>query len=237
MDATLQLRLLRNLVSELQHAVDEGVNLERVDSLITRAERALRSFVLLLAAHPTDLVIYNCITTLQSVVGILNSVPCVLHDHGGAESYCFSAHIDFSGAVGRPRIVITHAMLDYFFSYGFSASSIAMLLQVSLSTVRRRMCEYDLRVRDLYSSISDSKLDRLITSIQHENPNFGYRMMQGYLLSHGHRVQQNRVRESMTRTDPEGVLSHWCTTIQCRCYSVSSPNALWHIDGHHKLMR
>ena len=121
--------------------------------------------------------------------------------------------------------------MNYFLSNGFIT---AMLLQVPLSTLRRRMYGYDMRIRDTCSSISDVELDRIITTIQHENPNCGYRMMQGYLTRLGHRIQQSRVRESMVRTDPEGVR---CTTVQRRCYSVSSPNALWHIDGHHRLIR
>ena len=99
---------------------------------------------------------------------------------------------------------MTVSVLEYFFSHGFSATTTAMLLQVSLSTIRRRMTEYGIRVRDLYSTISDTDLDRAITSIQHQNPNCGYRMMGGYLAQLGHRVQQTRIREAMAQTDPEG---------------------------------
>ena len=91
--------------------------------------------------------------------------------------------------------------------------------------------------RDLYSRISDSELDRIVTSVQHEHPNSGYRMMQGYVARLGHRVQQTRIRESMARTDPDGVLSRWFTAVHRRSYYVSTPNALWHIDGHHRLIR
>ena len=99
------------------------------------------------------------------------------------------------------------------------------------------MNDYGMTIRDTYSRISDSELDRIVTYVQHENPNCGYRMMQGYVAQLGHKVQQNRIRESMARTDPLGVMSRWCTTVQRRSYSVSSPNALWHIDGHHRLIR
>jgi hypothetical protein len=99
------------------------------------------------------------------------------------------------------------------------------------------MCEYNVRIRDRYSDIDDAELDRIVTSVQHRNPNCGYRMMSGYIARLGHQVQQCRIREAMARTDPEGLISRWCTTIHRRCYSVSSPNALWHIDGHHRLIR
>ena len=119
----------------------------------------------------------------------------------------------------------------------FSATSISVLLQVSLSTLRRRMREHRMTVRGRYSNIEDEELDRIVTSIQHQNPNCGFRMMQGYISRLGYRVQQTRIRVAMARTDPEGILSRWCGSVHRRSYSVSSPNALWHIDGHHRLIR
>jgi hypothetical protein len=37
--------------------------------------------------------------------------------------------------------------------------------------------------------------------------------------------------EEIARADPEGVALRWAHTVQRRTYSVSGPNALWHIDG------
>ena len=88
-----------------------------------------------------------------------------------------------------------------------------------------------------YSDISNEELDTLITSIQYQYPNCGYRMMVGHLCTLNHRVQQTRVREAMLRTDPQGVISRWCNTVVRRVYSVRSPNSLWHIDGNHRLIR
>ena len=52
-------------------------------------------------------------------------------------------------------------------------------------------------------------------------------------------MQEWRVRESMHRVDPEGILvrSLEIQTIQRRGYSVISPKALYHIDSNHKLIR
>ena len=55
--------------------------------------------------------------------------------------------------------------------------------------------------------------------------------------SRGQRVQQMRVRASMRRTDPEGTILRWFDVTERREYKVSGPNALWHIDGNHKLIR
>ena len=227
--------LLRRLIVEIRRTVEDGVNAERLDVLTTLAERALRAFVLVIAVRPSTSMENNVIA-MQGVVRNLNRMLCSLEDIS-SEPYGYHPPVFFSGARGRPKICLTPGMLNYFFSHGFSATTTAMLLQVSLSTVRRRMCDFGMRVRDRYSVISNQELDRIVTLVQHQNPNCGYRMMQGYVSRLGHKVQQTRIREAMARTDPEGLVSRWCYLVHRRCYSVSSPNALWHIDGHHRLIR
>ena len=115
--------------------------------------------------------------------------------------------VQFSGERGRPKLEITKPMLEFFFGHGFSASTTARLLHVCLRTVRRRMSEFGMLIRSQYSNISIEELDTLITSIQFQYPNCGYRMMIGHLRTFNHRVQQTRVREAMLRTDPQGVIS------------------------------
>ena len=112
-----------------------------------------------------------------------------------------------------------------------------MVLGVSLSTIRRRMAEYQLCVSSLYSTITDHELDALVAQIKERFPNSGYRLMQAHVKHEGHRVTQVRIRESLRRVDPEGTALRWATSIQRRKYSVNSPLSLWHLDGNHKLNR
>lgn len=228
-------RLVRYLVLEIQHTVEGGIAFEYLDVISTLAERILRAFSIIVVGHPTP-VMESCVAAMQEVVRCLNRMASSLEDPS-LEPYGYHLPIVFHGARGRPKIQLSQGMLSYFFSNGFSATTTSMLLQVSLSTVRRRMREYNMTIRSRYSDISDEELDRIVTSVEHRNPNCGYRMMQGYVARLSHTVQQTRIRESMARTDPEGVVSRWCNTVHRRCYSVSSPNALWHIDGHHRLIR
>lgn len=88
-----------------------------------------------------------------------------------------------------------------------------------------------------YSEISDEQLDQLVTAAQSTNPNIGIRMLKGLLHSKGHRVQRERIRQSLLRTDPMGVIQRWKEAARRRHYNVQSPLALWHIDGNHKLIR
>ena len=138
---------------------------------------------------------------------------------------------------GRPRLNITKQQMEYLLDLGFSCSKIAGVIGVSLSTIRRRMLEYDLSVGALYSNISDTELDRIAGQIKQDFPNCGYRMMQGHLLRQGHRIPQSRIRDCLHRIDAEGVAIRWASTVQRRRYNVPSPLSLWHIDGNHKLIR
>ena len=99
------------------------------------------------------------------------------------------------------------------------------------------MAGFGLSVQSRYSNMSDGELDRIVTTIMHQHPHCGYRMIQEFLASLGHRVQQNRVRDCLIRLDPEGVIARWNCTVHHRSYSDATPNALWHIDGNHRLIR
>ena len=101
-----------------------------------------------------------------------------------------------------------------------------------------------------YSDISDHDRDHLVRDIQCNNPNIGTCMVQGYLKSRGIFIQIqgylksrgifiqiHRVRGSVLRTNPIRALTRWQQVISRRSYSVPGPNSLWHIDGHHSLVR
>ena len=106
-------------------------------------------------------------------------------------------------------------------------------------TVVRRLREFGLSCRAVYSLMSDEQLDTIMLSILAEFPETGYKRMTGFLKARGIVLQQSRIREAMRRVNPEGTLSR-ALRIQClnrRSYQVASPLALWHIDGNHKLIR
>ncbi len=88
-----------------------------------------------------------------------------------------------------------------------------------------------------YSSISDDSLVQVLKAYVVGNPNIGYKAAKAHLHSRGINVQYERVRLAMLRIDPGGVALRWSNVVKRRTYHVSTPNALWHIDGHHKLIR
>lgn len=74
-------------------------------------------------------------------------------------------------------------------------------------------------------------------SEQHEQPNIGYRIMRSLLLRHGITIPEQHIRQSLCRVDPIRVAHRWSCCIYRRSYRVSCPNALWHIDSYHALIR
>ena len=140
-----------------------------------------------------------------------------------------------SGAAGRPKSNIPQEQLQYLIDHEISMTKIAQALGVSKSTIKRRVREYGISVGPRIV-LDDSELDTLVRDIQREFPNAGYRRIHSQLKSRGVKVTQSRVRESMQRTDPEGVAMRWLNITPRAVYSVRGPLSLWHIDGNHKLI-
>jgi len=138
---------------------------------------------------------------------------------------------------GRPKFHVSFEQLEHLLKIGLNCSSIASLLGVSLRTVRRRMSEFGLSVREYYTDINDSQLDFIVEGVKSIFPNYGYRMLQGHLRGLGIILTQQRVRESLNRVDPCGSAIRWASSIQRRRYHVEGTLSLWHIDGNHKLIR
>jgi hypothetical protein len=63
------------------------------------------------------------------------------------------------------------------------------------------------------------------------------RYLVGFLHRHGVKVQKVRIKQSIDRVDPIGRTLRQRQPTRRRKYEVPRPNALWHIDGHHKLIR
>lgn len=88
-----------------------------------------------------------------------------------------------------------------------------------------------------FSELSDEDLDILVKTFCATKPESGIRYLIGFLQRHGLRVQQKRVLSSISRVDRLGrTLRRRRTQAPRRQYKVARPNALWHIDGHHKLI-
>ena len=138
--------------------------------------------------------------------------------------------------IGRPSLIVEEDKLRFFVDKGFKVADIATLFGVSKRTIERRLSLYHLSTRS-YTNISDTDLDDIVSGISGAFPKCGEKMTDGRLRSRGILVQRDRVRESLRRVDPVGSQLRRRMALHRRVYNVTSPNALWHLDGNHKLIR
>lgn len=137
---------------------------------------------------------------------------------------------------GRPKLRVNLDQVELLRSSGFSWREVANAFLISRTTLWRRIKESGYQFSS-FVDISDNDLDSLVRSFHHNHPQSGVCMLQGYLNSIGTHVQRERVRGSLSRVDPLGSVLRRHQTISRRRYCVPGPNSLWHIDGHHSLIR
>ena len=141
-----------------------------------------------------------------------------------------------TGNLGRPQLIINIEQVELLRTAEFTWEQVAEILGISRTTLWQRFHELGIPLRK-YTDISEHDLDYLVRDFQHNNPNIGVSMLQGYLKSRGIFVQRHTIRQSVLPTNPIRALTRWQQVISRRSYSVPGPNSLWHIDGHHSLIR
>ncbi|XP_071340932.1 uncharacterized protein [Trachinotus anak] len=188
-----------------------------------------------------ELVFLNAVSSQVTVCPAILDALTQLHNLINLEKEQREHHIAVvqfeEGPAGR--MTKSPDYLSKLLELNLSVPCIAKLLGMSRRTVYRRMAEFDLSVKALYSTITDDELDQCVREIKSRQPNSGYRMMKALLQARGLRVQYNRVRASMHRVDTTGVINRMVHVgcIARRTYSVPGPQSLMHIDTNHKLIR
>lgn len=195
---------------------------EDTDGSLFEAERLLRDI-----AFVSDLLPQAESEILLNAIG---SIYLSLEDQKASEDRPRSVR-------GRPCIIISEEQLSLLLSFNFKLIDIASMLQVSTSTVRRRIIEFGLEDEVNFSIVTDAQLDNIANQFSINHPNSGEKSFEGYLRHMGMRVQRSRIRSSLQRIDPRGVRNRFNATLHRRQYCVPMPNSLWHIDGYHKLIR
>ncbi|KAK1227827.1 hypothetical protein PQX77_009155 [Marasmius sp. AFHP31] len=111
----------------------------------------------------------------------------------------------------------------------------ARTIKVSTKTLLTYMKEFGIGSK--FSTISDQDLDNITREVQQTRPGTGRRYLARHLASAGIKVERERIRKSLARADPIGQAIREKEAAERRDYRVPRPNASWHIDGHHKLIR
>ena len=159
-------------------------------------------------------------------------------EKGDENTSGFQCEKVFDGDRGRPRYNTTKQQLEYFLDFGFTATGISAMLGVSEPTIRRYLQEFGLSRRN-FTTLSDEALDGIVTGIKEDFQQSGYRVIRGILRARGYHVAERCVMECLKSVDLERVIicSLQLQIVHRRGYKVYGPNALWHVDTNHKLIR
>ena len=230
---------MREMISDFSVYDTEGrtMDLDVAEGYKWRLETLSREMLALETSGELDLHESTALEYLLKSYSVINEVVEKLERLEWSQPCQPDVSVISDGNVGRPKFDISFSLLRTLLEDGFAVPNIAGILGVSVSTVRRRMTDFHLSVRQMYSTISDSDLEKAISDIQLAHPNWGNRLMYGYLISIGIRVPFHRVREAQAHNDPEGSFIRRLRFLNRRRYCVPGPQWLWHIDGNHKLIR
>ena len=153
-------------------------------------------------------------------------------------SYPPSSHLFliYSFSVGRPRIDVNIEEIELLRSMRFTWTKISELLGISRSTLYRKLEEEGMSQEVHYTSISDHDLDDQIIAIKLAHPNDGEVLLNGHLIRRKIFIPRSKLRASIHRVDPTNTALRKSITVRRRVYHAEGPNAVWHVDGHHKLI-
>ncbi len=155
-----------------------------------------------------------------------------------AVSDSFPLSLKCNGKAGRPSVFIDKEVIEELRGLSFTWSWDAKMFGVSRSTIIRRVNEYGLEHLQRFSEISDDQIDQIIREyILCHGPSTREPLLSGYFRSKGLFVQMHRIRTAINRVDPRNSALRWGALVSRRHYFVPWPNSLWHMDGHHSLIR
>ena len=231
--------VITGIVSFLTDTIVQ-VPLDRLDNLEilnNRMDCTCSFFITLLNNTNTDQETFGLLANVLNSLLSIQRALCLEMERLQSinDENCYRCPINPTHGPGRPKYHITKNQLEFLRSKHFSWVNIAKLLHVSTRTLRRRKNELD--INDEFSNISEDELTQAMEDIRKVTPNIGQSRMVGALRARGIHVQRQRVRECLRKIDPVGTALRWNSAVYRRKYYVPHPNALWHIDGNHKLIR
>ena len=236
-------------LDELPPTLESAESGDTISDFLDSLEYAIMHVKLDFPSAPTDVketLLFECDWLLEACVALEEHMPGTGVDIQALTSSlcellaCMENSLLYEirhPVQGRPRLDISDPQLQFLCSNDFSLKDMAHMLNCSVRTVQRRLQELGCERRQRYSTLSNADLDQQVMNIHSRHPDSGYRIIEGVLRSEGVLIQRERVRQSLSRVDPAGAQRRLTRVLHRRQYQVPSPNALWHIDGNHKLVR
>ena len=117
---------------------------------------------------------------------------------------------------------------------------ITLALLAGLLGIHRNTLRYKLRglgLQKRFSSLTDTDLDRIIKIYKRHHPTSGLHYTTGFLRCHVLQIQWEHICKSLRHIDGLGQTLWQHDTITRRTYISQMSNAVWHLDGLHRLIQ
>ena len=85
--------------------------------------------------------------------------------------------------------------------------------------------------------VGDEDLATALRNYMGKNVRRGEKMVEGILMSLGHRVTRQRIRDCIRSLDPNGNDIRKIRRLKRSEYEAPGSHFLWHLDGCHKLIK
>ncbi|KAE8220039.1 hypothetical protein CF319_g6374 [Tilletia indica] len=141
----------------------------------------------------------------------------------------------YRGARGARTLVVDSDQLVGLTNLGFTDKEIAAQLNCSVMTIRRHRSALGLRKRGRTEPTLEQLSETLSAIRSAGTEQLGERAMLGALRAQQLPVTRARLRTAMRQNDPNAGGRR--RPIERRTYRVPFVNSLWHLDGHHKLIK
>ncbi|KAF4590092.1 hypothetical protein EYR38_009390 [Pleurotus pulmonarius] len=260
--APLPLGTIKAAFSELKRLVSSDLRMQQGDAARLSARKQDCHRLLQLLQQHSSLFTENEHATIEgSLNNMILHLDNAVHNSAEAPDSAFLPvlYTKPTGRPGRPRIEIDREFLAVAYELRGPAH-LGKALSVHPRTVRRRLLEQGLAepappvyvdyeqedgsITRMYrsstggvSDLNDEELDEIVLYILEAFPGFGRRMIDGHLKCLGHRIPRTRIQASYARVHGAPAQGFGPRRIERRVYSVAGPNALWHHDGQHGLIR
>ena len=143
-------------IKDINQPTDANPTESDIDWLIYRSQNLLKVL-------ETGQLLYLCFdSAFETVETIEKTLHKAIQSYQGNHQPSDTAAIPLinNGRKGRPKYSITREQLKYLIDLNLSISDISKLLRVSKRTIARRQQEFELKISNTYSNISDGELDQ-----------------------------------------------------------------------------
>lgn len=230
---------IENLIESLNNTIHTMVrsDLEVAFDRISAAQWQVQEW-LLSDVEPDNTASRN-LSDLLGCLGNIKDVVCTRWNEiapTGVGTLLDSGTVENTHSPGRPPYSIDIDTVSFLLYLGFSKTTIAKMCMMSRTTLWRKLVQAGYS-DEKYTNVSDEELDGIIAEINRQNPHNGAVIVSGHLRSRGIVVQRQRIRESLKRIDPVNSALRWNMVARRRSYNVRAAQSLYHMDGHHSLIR